>query len=102
MRDKTKPEYESDRTQILRLLVEVGFREVPIDQVIAVMDQSFHTISAESLDFSLRYMADRGWVELGEEKVPGKQPRLLYAKITAEGVEEFDRRRREVVRIGKK
>jgi DNA-binding PadR family transcriptional regulator len=65
------------------------------------MDESFHSLSDESLDFHLRYMADKGWIEIGEEKVPGKDPVILYAKITAAGVEEFDRRRRQITRVGR-
>lgn len=102
MRQRTQAEHENDRMQILRLLVEVGFHPVTPATVLSVMDESFHTLSEETLDFHLRFMADKGWLEIGEEKVVGRLPRLVYAKITAAGVEEYDRRRRQVVKIGAK
>jgi len=97
MRSKTKAEHENDRTQILRLLVEVGFHPITPITILSVMDESFHSLSDESLDFHLRYMADKGWIEIGEEKRPGQAPALLYAKLTATGVEEYDRRKRDLV-----
>lgn len=99
-KDKTKAEHENDRTQILRLLVEKGFYPLTPETILSVMDESFHSLSAESLDFHLRYMADKGWIEIREEKGLGKPNELLYAKLTAAGVEEYDRRRRDIVRVG--
>jgi hypothetical protein len=101
MAEKTRAEHEDDRTQILRLLVEAGFHPVPVSRILVVLDQTFHSLSLESLDFHLRLMAEKGWVEIGEESLePGKGRRLIYAKITAEGVEEYDRRGRRLIRIG--
>jgi len=99
MRTKTKAEHENDRTQILRLLVEVGFHPITPATILSVMDESFHSLSEDSLDFHLHYMADKGWIEVGEEKRPGQAPALLYAKLTAAGVEEYDRRRREILTV---
>lgn len=100
MRQKRKAEYENDRTQILRLMVEVGFHPLTPDTILSVMDESFHSLSSESLDFHLHYMADKGWIEIGEEKVLGKDSVIVYAKLTATGVEEFDRRRKQILRVG--
>ena len=100
MRNKTKAEHENDRTQILRLMVEVGFHPLTPDTILSVMDESFHSLSQESLDFHLHYMADKGWVEIGEEKALGKGTTIVYAKLTAAGVEEFDRRRRQILCVG--
>jgi len=98
MRYKTKAEHENDRTQILRLMVEVGFHPLTPDTILSVMDESFHSLSAESLDFHLHYMADKGWIEIGEGKALGKDSSILYAKITAAGVEEYDRRLNRILK----
>lgn len=100
MREKSKAEHEIDRTQILRLLVEVGFHPLTPTTILSVMDESFHSLSEESLDFHLRYMADKGWIEIGEQKELGKPAALVYAKLTAGGVEEYDRRKKRILRIG--
>jgi len=98
MRTKTKAEHENDRTQILRLMVEVGFHPLTPDTILSVMDESFHSLSEESLDFHLRYMADKAWIEIAEGKALGKNPSILYAKVTAAGVEEYDRRANRVLK----
>jgi hypothetical protein len=99
MRQKRKAEYENDRTQILRLMVEVGFHPLTPDTILSVMDESFHSLSAESLDFHLHYLADKGWIEIGEQKALGKDRSIVYAKVTAAGVEEYDRRCDRILKI---
>jgi DNA-binding PadR family transcriptional regulator len=94
---KTKVEHEADRTQLLRILVVLGFQRIPPDRLLARMDQTYHTLSPQSLDFHLRYMADKGWIEIGEEKMGSEPPQLAYVLLTAEGVEEYDRRRRSIL-----
>lgn len=92
-------EHEIERRQILRVLVEAGFRPYPFEMLRGVLDDNAYSISAESLDFHLRFMLEEGWVEIGEEKVLGEAPGILWTKITSAGVKEYDRQRREVRRL---
>jgi predicted transcriptional regulator len=45
-----------------------------------------------AVEFHLRYMRDRGWVELGIEKKVGAPEAIRWTRITANGVDEYDRR----------
>lgn len=89
---KTRRQHESDRTEILRFLNEAGFQPVTPRTLLIHMDEIFHPVSNESLDYALRFMAGSGWIEIGEEKLLGRLPRILWAKITPVGVNELDRR----------
>lgn len=89
---KTKRQHEADRTEILRFLNEAGFQPVTPRTLLIHLDEMFHTISDESLDYALRFLHGKGWIDIGEEKLLGKPPRVLWAKITPEGVDELDRR----------
>ena len=92
MKKKTKSEHERDRTEILRYLKEWGFQAITPAMIVQYMDEMYQAISDEGAEFHLRYLAGKGWVEIGEEKILGRPPRILWAKITPGGVDEFDRR----------
>jgi len=49
-------------------------------------------VSLEGVEFHLRYMRDRYWVELGIEKKVGQPEAIRWTRITANGVDEYDRR----------
>lgn len=92
LRKKSKSEHEFDRTEILRYLNECGLQPVTPRSIQIYMDDCLHPVSAEGMDFHLRYMRDKGWVELGLSKLMGEPQRILWTRITAAGVDEFDRR----------
>lgn len=89
---KTKRQHEGDRTEILRFLNEAGFLPVPRDMILVHLDERYRSVSHEGLDYSLRLMHGKGWLEIGEQKVLGQVPCILWAKITPAGVDELDRR----------
>jgi len=60
--------------------------------ILVYMDDCLRAITNEGLDFHLRYMKDRGWVDIGIEVVLGKPEIIRWARIKADGVDEFDRR----------
>jgi hypothetical protein len=99
---RSEIEHGIERRQILRVLVEVGFYPYQLELMRGVLDDNAIFISAESLDFHLRLMLEEGWVEIGEERVLGERPRILWAKITSAGVKEYDRQCREVVRLARR
>jgi predicted transcriptional regulator len=49
-------------------------------------------VSLPAVEFHLRYMRDRAWVELGIEKKVGQAEVIRWTRITANGVDEYDRR----------
>ena len=89
---KSKAENEIDRTEILRYLKECGLQPVTPRSLQIYLDDSLRPVSEEGIGFHLRYMRDRGWVELGMQKRVGSQEFIQWARITADGVDEFDRR----------
>jgi hypothetical protein len=90
--DKSKSEHELDRTEILRYLNECGLQPVTPRSVVIYMDDCLRPVSSEGVEFHLRYMRDRGWVVLGVEKKIGAAEIILWTRITADGVDEYDRR----------
>ena len=88
----TKSEHELDRTEILRYLNECGLQPVTPKSVLIYLDDCLRPVSLVAVEFHLRYMRDRGWVELGIEKKVGQPEVIRWARITANGVDEYDRR----------
>jgi predicted transcriptional regulator len=91
-RVKTKSEQEFDRTEILRYLAECGLQPVTPKSILIYLDDCLRPVSPLGVEFHLRYMRDRGWVELGLEKKVGEPEAIRWTRITAEGVDEYDRR----------
>ena len=88
----TKSEHELDRTEVLRYLNECGLQPVTPKSVLIYLDDCLRPVSLVAVEFHLRYMRDRGWVELGIEKKVGQPEVIRWARITANGVDEYDRR----------
>jgi len=91
-RQKSKNQQEFDRTEILRYLNECGLQPVTPKTIMVYMDDCLRPVSLEGVEFHLRYMRDRGWVELGIEKHMGQPEVIRWTRITANGVDEYDRR----------
>jgi hypothetical protein len=89
---KTNSEQEFDRTEILRYLNECGLQPVTPKTILIYLDDCLRPVSLEGVEFHLRYMRDRGWVELGIEKRVGQLEVIRWTRITANGVDEYDRR----------
>jgi predicted transcriptional regulator len=89
---KTKSEQEFDRTEILRYLNECGLQPVTPKSILIYLDDCLRPVSLPAVEFHLRYMRDRGWVELGIEKKMGMPEVIRWTRITANGVDEYDRR----------
>jgi hypothetical protein len=89
---KSKSEQEFDRTEILRYLNECGLQPVTPKSILIYLDDCLRPVSLPAVDFHLRYMRDRHWVEVGVEKVAGLPESILWTRITANGVDEYDRR----------
>jgi hypothetical protein len=89
---KSKVEHDLDRTEILRYLHECGLQPVTPRSILIYLDDCLRPVGLESIEFHLRYMRDRQWVELGIEKRVGHPEAVLWARITADGVDEYDRR----------
>ena len=89
---KNKSEQEYDRTEILRYLNECGLQPVTPTTILIYMDDCLRPVSLDGVEFHLRYMRDRGWVELGIEKKVGIPEAIRWTRITANGVDEYDRR----------
>ena len=91
-RQKPKSQHEDDRTEILRYLNACGLQPVTPRSIVIYLDDCLRPVSAEGVEFHLRYLRDKGWVEMGVEKVIGEAERIDWIRITAQGVDEFDRR----------
>ncbi len=91
-RTKSKSENEIDRTEILRYLKECGLQPVTPRSIQIYLDDSLRPVSEDAIEFHLLYMRDRGWVQLGMQKRVGAEEFVTWARITADGVDEFDRR----------
>jgi predicted transcriptional regulator len=89
---RTKSEQEFDRTEILRYLNECGLQPVTPKSILIYLDDCLRPVSLPGVEFHLRYMRDRGWVELGIEKKVGLPEVVRWTRITANGVDEYDRR----------
>ena len=89
---KTKSEIEFDRTEILRYLHECGLQPVTPTSILIYLDDCLRPVSLTSVEFHLRYMRDRAWVELGIEKKVGQPEAIRWTRITANGVDEYERR----------
>ena len=89
---KSKSEQELDRTEILRYLNECGLQPVTPKSILIYLDDCLRPVSLQAVEFHLRYMRDRGWVELGIEKRVGIPEMIRWTRITANGVDEYDRR----------
>jgi hypothetical protein len=99
---KSKAQQELDRTLILRYLTECGLQHVEPIGIIVYMDDILRPVSAEGMDFHLRYMRDRRWVEMETEKAVGSPEVIRSVRITADGVDESDRRQKALAgpRVG--
>jgi len=89
---KTKSEQEFDRTEILRYLNECGLQPVTPKSILIYLDDCLRPVSMDGVEFHLRYMRDRGWVEVGIEKRAGVPEVIRWTRITANGVDEYERR----------
>ena len=89
---ESKSQHEADRTEILRYLSACGLQPVTPRSIVIFLDDVLRPVSPEGVDFHLQYMRDKGWVELGVERVIGEGERIGWARVTAQGVDEFDRR----------
>jgi predicted transcriptional regulator len=89
---KSKVQHELDRTEILRYLNECGLQPVTPRSIMIYLDDCLRPVSDEGMEFHLRYMRDRKWVELGIEKKVGQPETIRWVRITADGVDEYDRR----------
>jgi hypothetical protein len=89
-----KVERDFDRTEILRYLKECGLQPVTPRSIQIYLDDCLRPISSDAVEFHLRYMRDRNWVELGLERVLGHEAEITWTRITADGVDEYDRRAR--------
>jgi hypothetical protein len=89
---KSKSEQEFDRTEILRYLNECGLQPVTPKSILIYLDDCLRPVSLHAVEFHLRYMRDRAWVELGIEKKVGLPEVIRWTRITANGVDEYDRR----------
>ncbi len=89
---KTKSEQELDRTEILRYLNECGLQPVTPRSIVIYLDDCLRPVSLAGVEFHLRYMRDRGWVEVDVEKKAGHPEVIRWTRITANGVDEYDRR----------
>jgi len=87
-----KREQEFDRTEILRYLNECGFQPVTPRSIQVYLDDCLRPVSREGVEYHLRYMRDRRWVEVGVGKEAGRPETILWTRITADGVDEYDRR----------
>ena len=92
VKPKSKSQQELDRTEILRYLNECGLQPVTPRSIMIYLDDCLRPVSLEGVEFHLRYMHDRHWVELGAEKKAGRPEVILWTRITADGVDEYDRR----------
>ena len=93
-RAHNKVERDFDRTEILRYLNECGLQPVTPRSIQIYLDDCLRPISSDAVEFHLRYMRDRNWVELGLERVLGQEAVITWTRITADGVDEYDRRAR--------
>ena len=93
---KSKRENEYDRTEILRYLMECGLQPVTPKTIVIYMDDILRPLTVSAMEFHLRYMRDREWVELGMEKVVGEQEVIRWVRITANGVDEYDLRAKQM------
>jgi hypothetical protein len=93
-RAHNKVERDFDRTEILRYLKECGLQPVTPRSIQIYLDDCLRPISSDAVEFHLRYMRDRNWVELGLERVLGHEAVITWTRITADGVDEYDRRAR--------
>ena len=89
---KSKLECELDGTEILRYLNECGLQPVTPRSIMVYLDDCLRPVSLESVQFQLRYLQDRKWVELCIEKRVGQPASVVWARINADGVDEYDRR----------
>jgi hypothetical protein len=89
---KRKSESEQDRMEILRYLNECGLQIVTPQSILVFLDDTLNPVSRDGIEFHLRYMRDRRWVELGCSKFVGEPEKVQWVRITADGVDEFDRR----------
>jgi hypothetical protein len=91
-RSQTKVEHEFDRTEILRYLKECGLQPVTPRSIQIYLDDCLRPLSPDAVEFHLRYMVDRRWVEVGLDKRVGHPEVVAWTRITADGVDEYDRR----------
>ena len=98
-RHQSKSQHEDDRTEILRYLNLCGLQPVTPRSIVIFLDDCLRPVSADGVDFHLKYLRDKGWVELGVAKVLGEGERIDWARITAQGVDEFDRRPHALGRV---
>jgi len=89
---QTKVQLEFDRTEILRYLKECGLQPVTPRSIQIYLDDCLRPLSLDAIEFHLRYMRDRNWVELGLGKKVGYDEVVVWTRITADGVDEYDRR----------
>ena len=89
---RAKSEQEFDRTEILRYLNECGLQPVTPKSILIYLDDCLRPVSLPAVEFHLRYMHDRGWVEVGVDKQTGTPEAIRWTRINANGVDEYDRR----------
>jgi hypothetical protein len=89
---QNKVQREFDRTEILRYLKECGLQPVTPRSIQIYLDDCLRPLSTDAVEFHLRYMRDRHWVELGLGRTVGHEEVVTWTRITADGVDEYDRR----------
>ena len=98
-RPNAKVEEEHDRMEILRYLHECGFMPITPRSILLYLDDMRHELSAQKIEFHLYYLCDRRWVDLGIKKIIGQGDQIQWVRITANGVDEFNRRAMELGEI---
>jgi DNA topoisomerase IA len=92
---KTASKHAVERGEIVRFLVELGLgRAATPRTLIHHLDDMGYAVSEESLAFQLRYLAEKGFVDLDcFPREAGKQERVRSVKVTSAGVDLHDRRK---------
>ena len=93
-------DHEIERGEILRFLAELGFRPATPRSVLAHLDYMGYSLTAEVMDFHLRYLACKGLIDIELfARNLGEAERVRIATITAAGVDALDRRRKGEVGV---
>lgn len=92
---KSELRHEVERGEIIRYLAEAGFSPVTFRALISYLDYSGYSVTEEGLEFHLRYLTQKGFIKIEEERhKAGEKQRILFAEINPAGVDLLDQRKR--------
>lgn len=83
--------HDRERETLLEILASKGVGQaMPFDDLQFDARLRHRPMTAKALEFHLRYMADKGWIEFRAEDTEERLSKITVAWITHRGIDKID------------